>query len=58
MVNFGIGELRNGAVLTDDSHDGQALDLTDGGNQHMHVANAAALNIAALMIRIAFGLAR
>ena len=42
-----MGELRNGAVLTDDSHDGQALDLTDGGNQHMHAANASALNIAA-----------
>ena len=42
-----MGELRNGAVFTDDSYEGQALDLTDGGNQHMHVANASALNIAA-----------
>ena len=42
-----MGELRNGAVFTDDSYEGQALDLTDGGNQHMHVASASALNIAA-----------
>ena len=42
-----MGELRNGAVFTDDSYEGQALDLTDGGNQHMHVANASALNIEA-----------
>ena len=41
-----VGELRNDAAFTDDAHDGMAMDMTDGGNQHVHVAVGEFLNIA------------
>ena len=41
-----VGELRNGAAFTDDSHEGTAMDMTTGGNQHVHVAAGEFLNIA------------
>ncbi|MFP6895575.1 MAG: LamG-like jellyroll fold domain-containing protein, partial [Roseibacillus sp.] len=41
-----VGQLRNGAAFTDDSHEGTAMDFTDGGNQHVHVAAGEFLNIA------------
>jgi hypothetical protein len=41
-----VGQLRNGAAFTDDSHEGTAMDMTDGTNQHVHVANGEFLNIA------------
>ena len=47
-----VGELRNGAVFTDDSHEGQAMDFTDGGNQHVHVAAGEFLNIASSVNQI------
>ena len=45
-VNGLVGELRNDAAFTDDAHDGMAMDMTDGGNQHVHVAVGEFLNIA------------
>ena len=41
-----VGQLRNGAAFTDDSHEGTAMDMTDGANQHVHVAAGEFLNIA------------
>ncbi len=41
-----VGQLRNGAAFTDDSHEGTAMDMTDGVNQHVHVAAGEFLNIA------------
>ena len=41
-----VGQLRNGAAFTDDSHEGTAMDMTAGGNQHVHVAAGEFLNIA------------
>ena len=41
-----VGQLRNGAAFTDDAHEGTAMDMTAGGNQHVHVAAGEFLNIA------------
>ena len=51
-----VGELRNDAAFTDDSHEGMAMDMTSGGNQHVHVAAGEFLNIASSVdtVTIAF----
>ena len=47
-----VGELRNGAAYTDDSHEGNAMDFTAGSNQHVHVADGEFLNIASSVNKV------